>query len=29
VLHVVHHHAIGAEPPAERADGALHPRDPL
>ena len=27
--HVVHHHAVGAEAPAERADGALHPRDPV
>ncbi len=27
--HVVHHHAVGAEPPAERADGALHARDPV
>ena len=25
---VVHHHPIGAESPAERADGLLHPPDP-
>src|SRR5262245_20445548 len=27
--HVVHHHAVRAEAPAERANGALNPRDPL
>ena len=25
---VVHHHAVGIEPPAERADGSLHALDP-
>src|SRR2546426_3067263 len=29
VAHVIHHHAVGAEAPSERPDGALHPRDPL
>src|SRR5688572_7116806 len=27
--HVVHHHPVGAESPAERPDGALHARDPF
>src|SRR5713226_5503733 len=26
---VVHHHAVGAEPPTKRADGLLHARDPF
>jgi hypothetical protein len=25
---VIHHHAIGVEPPAQRTDGTLHPLDP-
>ena len=29
VAHVVHDHPVGAEAPAERADGTLDPQDPL
>ena len=29
LLHVVGHHAVGAEPPAQGADGVHHPLDPV